>query len=445
LTKHYSEQEIETYRRRMMPPLDTLVVNEHLARCEECYDKFHEQALLSSTYDFARTDLKAAEEEEPEHLSFEQILAYLDNELDAIEHDIAGAHMEICSDCDDICRDLRLFKSDLASGQIYVPRQRSSFQEKLAGIWHAYRMPIQVFAGGGAAAAVIGFLIMSHQNVTDLQAQLNRLQQQKNSLQSYDSAVSDLKSQLERLYQENKELKDWVSSLDSPGLSAKAQVVINDMGGRVELDDRGTLNGIAFVSPDHQAAVIDAIRTGRIKASAELSYLLGEQKRLMGSGNRQKSFIPIKPVGAVIATTQPTFRWKQVAGATGYTVTIYRNNLKESISSQTLTGTQWTAPPLTRGATYSWQIRAIKDNSETISPSPDAREARFRVLSQSEFDNLEKIRESYSKSHLALGVIYARMGLFDEAEREFRALLADNPGSNIVKQLLRSVTSGPLK
>jgi tetratricopeptide (TPR) repeat protein len=428
----------------MMPPLDTLAVNEHLAICEECYDKFYEKALLSSTYDFARTDLKAAEMEEPEHLSFEQVLAYLDNELDALEHGIASAHLEICSDCDDICRDLRLFKSDLASGQVYVPTQHPSFREKLAGIWQAYRIPIQVFAGGGAAAAVISLLIISHQNITDLQAQLNRLQQQKNSLQSYDLAVSDIKSQLERLYQENKELKELVDSLESPGLTDNSQVVINDIGGRVEFDNRGALNGIAFVSADHQAAVIDAIRTGRIKASAESSYLLGEQKRqkrLMGVGNRQKSFLPLKPVGAVIATTQPTFRWKQVPGATGYTVTIYRSNLKESISSQTLTGTQWTSPPLTRGATYSWQIRAIKDDSEMISPSPDAREARFRVLSQSESDNLEKIRESYSKSHLALGVIYARMGLFDEAETEFRALLTTNPSSDIVKQLLRSVTS----
>jgi tetratricopeptide (TPR) repeat protein len=443
LTKHYTEQEIETYRRRMMPPLDTLVVNEHLATCEECYEKFHEQALLSSTYDFARTDLNAAEKEEPEHLSFEQILAYLDEEMDPIERGIAGAHLEICSDCDDIRRDLRLFKSDLASSQVYVPTQQPSFREKFAGIWQAYRIPIQVLAGGGAAAAVIGFLIMSHQNVTDLQAQLNRLQQQKNSLQSYDLAVSDLKSQLERLYQENKELKELVGTLE---LSApNSQVTINDLGGRVELDNRGALNGIAFLSAEHQAAVIDALRTGRIKTSAELSSLLGEQKRLMGSGNSQKSFIPLKPVGTVIASTQPTFRWKQVAGATGYTVTIYRNNLKESISSQTLTGTQWTAPPLMRGATYSWQIRAVKDNSETISPSPDAREARFRVLSQSEFENLEKIRESYSKSHLALGVVYARLGLFEEAETEFRALLATNPSSNIVKELLRSVTSGRLK
>ena len=42
-------------------------------------------------------------------------------------------------------------------------------------------------------------------------------------------------------------------------------------------------------------------------------------------------------------------------------------------------------------------------------------------------------------SRLALGVIYARAGLLDEAEREFRALLEENPASATAQKLLRDV------
>jgi FtsZ-binding cell division protein ZapB len=446
VTRHYTTQEIESYRRRSMPAAEILSVNQHLATCDECYGKFRSKSLLASTYDFARTDLESAENEELEHLSFDQILAYVDNELDEIERGIASVHLEICSECDDICRDLRKFKSDLALGKVYAAEPQSvrfwtRFGDRLAMAWQAYRIPFKAVAAGAAATAMIWLVIASYQNVSDLQIQVEELRMQNDSLRNDLSSVSSLRTQLDQLSRENRELQERANSLRSASISPKSLVALNDAGVRVALDDRGELEGLGFASSDHRAAVIEALRTGRVKASGQLSSLLGEQKRLMGSRGGQRSFIPLSPVGAVVATTQPTFRWKRVSGATAYTVTIYRNNLKEIVSSQTLTGTQWTSPPLARDRTYSWQIRAIKDDREMIWPSPDAREARFRVLSQSEVDDLERIKEAYAKSHLALGVIYARMGLFDEAATEFRALLAANPSSPIVKQLLRSVTS----
>jgi FtsZ-binding cell division protein ZapB len=445
VTKHYTEEDIASYRRRLMPPAQILVFNEHLATCEECYGKFHSKTLLTSTYNFARTELKHAENEDLEHLSFDQLLAYVDNELDELERGIAGVHLEICSECDDVCTDLRKFKTDLAFGKVYASEPQPRLWEKISVLWQSYRMPVQVGATGAAAALLIWFVASSQEKITGLQEEVKELQQKNDSLAGNISAIADLRAQLEQLSKDNRELQDRALSLKTTNISPKSLIALNDAGGRVALDDRGGLEGIGFISAEHQAAVIDALRNGRVNASAELSYLLGEQKRLMGHRNGQRSFIPISPVGAVVATTQPTFRWKRVSGATAYTVTIYRNNLREIVTSTTLTGNEWTSPPLTRDRSYSWQIRAIRDNRETISPPPYAREARFRVLSQSEVDALGKIKEAYSKSHLTLGVIYARMGLFDEAAAEFRALLEDNPGSTTVKQLLTSVTSGRLK
>jgi FtsZ-binding cell division protein ZapB len=391
VTRHYTLQEIEHYRRRSMPAAEILVVNEHLATCDECYGKFHSKTLLASTYNFTRTDLESAENEELEHLSFDQFLAYVDNELDEIERGIASVHLEICSECENVCRDLRKFKSDLALGKVYASdpqpprfwtRFWARFWDRPAMAWSVSRIPFKAVAAGASVAAVIWFATASHQKVADLQAQIEQLRLQNNSLTNDLSAVSSLRTQLDQLSKENRDMQEHANSLRSSALSPKTLIAINDAGGRIALDNRGELDGVDFVSSDHRTAVIEALRRGRVRASAELSSLIGEQKRLMGSRGGQRSFVPLSPVGAVVATTQPTFRWKRVSGATAYTVTIYQNNLKEIVSSKTLTGTQWTSPPLARDRSYSWHIRAIIGNREMILPPPDAREARFRVLSQ---------------------------------------------------------------
>jgi hypothetical protein len=45
------------------------------------------------------------------------------------------------------------------------------------------------------------------------------------------------------------------------------------------------------------------------------------------------------------------------------------------------------------------------------------------------------------RSHLALGIFYARAGMVEEAERELTALVRQNPKSQVARKLLRSVES----
>jgi hypothetical protein len=52
---------------------------------------------------------------------------------------------------------------------------------------------------------------------------------------------------------------------------------------------------------------------------------------------------------------------------------------------------------------------------------------------------LSKLKQHQPVSHLALGLTYARFGLVNEAEAEFRKLLNENPDSAIAKRLLRTV------
>jgi hypothetical protein len=65
--------------------------------------------------------------------------------------------------------------------------------------------------------------------------------------------------------------------------------------------------------------------------------------------------------------------------------------------------------------------------------------ARFRVLGSDESAALERGLRSAPGSRLLAGVLEARAGLLDDAERDLRALAADNPDSDVARGLLASV------
>lgn len=160
----------------------------------------------------------------------------------------------------------------------------------------------------------------------------------------------------------------------------------------------------------------------------------------MGSGNQPREFSVLAPVGSVLLSDRPAFRWSAMEGATGYVVEVYDDQFKLAASSPQLTSRSWTMPQsLSRGKVYSWQVKAIKDGQEVTSPRPPAPQAKFRILNQSKANELAKAKRAYASSHLTLGLLYADAGLLNEAEQEFRLLLRSNPNSPLARTLLRQV------
>ncbi|HKX26358.1 MAG TPA: zf-HC2 domain-containing protein, partial [Blastocatellia bacterium] len=431
---HLTQPELDGYRRRMIPAAELLAINEHLASCEECYGKFYPHTLLASTYKFARLELELAESEELEHLSFDQIAAYQAGGLDGLEREMVSVHLEICSECQQVIQDLRQFKTDLAVERPVVPVSAPpvsappAWWERVVKFWKTpgYRIPVEALAFGAAAAIIIWLVIGSRpQTPAELQAQVEDLKRQNSALKTDLSNVSELRAQVEQLRAQNRELQQLATvkpggpAPPQPGgeVSSQPLVAINDGGRRVTLDRQGVVEGLKFVSPEHLVAVREALRTGRVETRPDLASLNGDDTQLMGGPDEK--FVALSPVGMIVSTAQPVFRWTPLSGASGYTVTVYRED-GEVCSSPVLTGTEWTAPPLPRGRIYSWQIRANKDNREIIAPAPDAPEARFRILSSAQLNELERAKQLYANSRLTLGVLYARMGLRDEAAAEFR-------------------------
>lgn len=159
-------------------------------------------------------------------------------------------------------------------------------------------------------------------------------------------------------------------------------------------------------------------------------------------GSEDRTFSLIGPIGTVVKTDRPTLRWQPLSGATSYAITVYDSDFNKVTSSQPQPGTEWTpSQPLERGGIYSWQVTAIKDGKEVISPAPPAPDAKFKVLAKSKARELDQAKQAYRESHLVLGILYQRAGLLDDAEREFKTLYAANPKSQSARKLLRDVKS----
>src|SRR5262249_49976608 len=171
---------------------------------------------------------------------------------------------------------------------------------------------------------------------------------------------------------------------------------------------------------------------------------------LMGTAQDAVPFAVLAPVGTVVESARPEFRWRPLEGATGYRVTVVDDQAQRDVatSGPLPTGAEhgelrWrlpeSAPPLRRGGPYRWYVVATLPGGEEVQSPDQTHTARFQVLAVPLAADLEKARALDPPSRLALGIAYARAGLRNEAEAEFMALLRSNPRSPIARHLPRSV------
>jgi hypothetical protein len=160
----------------------------------------------------------------------------------------------------------------------------------------------------------------------------------------------------------------------------------------------------------------------------------------MGQNDSPEKFNLLSPYGTVVQAPRPTFRWKALDGANGYTVYVLNTDFEIVEKSGMLTGASWTATrPLRGGQTFVWQVVALKDGKEITSPAAPAKEARFKVLDRKTFQTLQRFAQNNKNNHLTLGIIYGHYGLLDDAERELEAATRRQQSPELARKLLENV------
>jgi anti-sigma factor RsiW len=218
-----------------------------------------------------------------------------------------------------------------------------------------------------------------------------------------------------------------------------AAIVVRDGDRVVTVDAAGQVSGLSALSPATTQAVVQALAAGIVPRAAALDGLGGSDVKFMGAGERPRGFGVLAPVATVVRDPRPTFRWSPHPGARAYTVTIFSETFEKVLSSPAVRETTWTAPTTLAPGAYEWQVTADTPDGPVRAPSPPARDARFRVQDDAGRDALDRELARAGSSHLLEGLALAQAGVLDEAERAFGALLAENPDSPRIKELLARV------
>lgn len=427
MAEHLSPVQIENYRQRKLAPNELLSVGDHLAACAECRQRT-ETALSYGAGEVALYAQLSAEADALSHLNFEQSAGYVDGLLTGDERWMVKDHLASCAQCAMAADDLRAFRNEIApeldrecrpAAPAIEVVAAAGWRERIAARLSAtfFKSPAMAF---GAALAVLllaaGWMAW--------RALHKRESQPPIATTSPTPAPSPS------------------INFSSPTPESRPLLAqLNDGGGRVTLDGQGRLSGLDNLPPEYQLLVKQALIVQRVEKSPLLVGLSRPGSSLMGGGEEGNRFTVSEPAGTVVLTARPTFRWSKLQGAMSYVVEVYDAQFNPAAKSPPLDRTAWTPPPLTPGQVYSWQVKALKDGQEFTAPHPPAPQARFRILDQAAADELAQARRAYGSSHLLLGLLYARAGLLEEAEREFRALQKANPDSAVARKLPASVSA----
>ena len=477
LQGHITQATVELYRSRQLPPAELVAAQAHAAVCAECRARLAGAVDLDAAFAQVRAEFSGSNslDDEPAHLAYEQLTAFVDGSLDDVAREIADSHLSVCPDCAADAADLRRYQTINADAQphatatsnVAATERRKTFWQRLVAF--KFSPSFGLFAPAAVAviiAVLLGLWLVSRTSRESEGDQLARVNpgQTNNgaATQPNAPAITTTQSvspaQLPALTNKSKTdatQPEYQPSRQRQGTRAgslmsaplMSQVALNDGGAQVVFDGRGNLRGLEALAPDARRAVRRSLETQRVTTPRTLDgFGRGTSGVLMSASSVPgaqggAAFALVEPVGQIVRADRPVLRWQTLAGARSYKVTVVDANFQVVAESEALSATTWTlANALKRGQVYYWQVTAtLADGNQVISPRSPAPQAKFRVLAADAAAELKQLDEVAPDSHLARGVLYARAGLVSEAEAEFQELVNRNPRSPVARRLLQSV------
>ena len=135
MNTHLTEPLIERYREQALPPAELLDADDHLAGCEVCRQRLNDEQRVQAAGGSLRRDLAATE---LTHIPYEQLVSYVEGDLDETDREIVDSHLKLCEQCSAELDGLRAFATEVAAypAKEYAPQTPSSLGDKvLRGIY----------------------------------------------------------------------------------------------------------------------------------------------------------------------------------------------------------------------------------------------------------------------------------------------------------------------
>ncbi|MDQ2856883.1 MAG: hypothetical protein M3R68_11175 [Acidobacteriota bacterium] len=412
MTEHLTEQTIEHYRRRQVEPVERQRADAHLAQCEACVKRILDGNNAALAFDSLGEAFTPATNEEPFHLSSAELMQFASKTASEADKIICESHLEHCPSCN---RELRLLSA--------APAEAPATRTNVTTITRA-RSQMPQWSTPARVAAVLALVALLL-----LVAVLWR------QTRSHEDSVRNTPSPAPTPF-----ASPIPSIAPSVEATPPATALLKDNGTEIRLDQDGKLIGLEKLDETTQQMAKAALAGENLTRPKELEGLSSPRIKLLGEPPGETTFRLVSPLGQMIIEDHPTLKWRPLAGATGYVVTVFDKNFNRVAQSPPLSKTEWTlAAPLARGGTFLWEVTTTVDGNTITAPAAPAPRAQFRVIESDKLGAWIKLKQQQPASHLALGLGYARLGLLNDAEREFRQLVNENPDSAIARKLLRTV------
>ena len=423
MSQHLSRQIFEEYLNRTLGRDQLLAADLHLGECAGCREQF-ERLIDMDSLVISISEEIAVDPAYDEHLEYEQLEGYVDGSISEVSREIADVHIADCDLCRGQINDLRELKASIGQSAVGVsaaaPAGRVTLWEKITAGF-AVRAAL-----AAAALAALGFGLwalsvrLEPDVVETVVVSENAANESPNNSDVYIGSETG-----------------EIAQADEPANDQPTPIIsLADGARRIEIDNEGKLSGID--AGRFEGRIIALLKGGDLKVTPAARELRSASGVLMGGGSPGAPFGLTSPVGKVIAIDRPQFNWRPLADAETYVVTVFDENFTKVAESPALKTTSWTSDArLKRGSIYNWQVTANKAGQEIKSPIRPAPDAKFKIVDAAAANDIEAARRT--GSHLLLGTAYANAGLTAEAEREFQALVKQNPRSELAKRLLRKV------
>src|SRR5215213_8512559 len=423
MTHHLSTLQIKQLCVSALPEDELTAAAVHTTECQACDQRFVEELKRQRGPVPFNFTLEPEFWFRNDHVDFDQLVGLADNTFDKDTREIIDIHLSTCDSCREDVRSFLAFR-DATAGEMNVS-YGPTYNEPRDDMRGAPRL-WQRLQGRRvcAVAAIVLVVVVVLIGVITLSRRSGPLEANKQEQTNRDNKRSP-----------------GIAPTPAPSVEHSAKLaILKDAGGEVTIDRDGHITGLDQVSENSRQYVARAALSEQIVPSDVLRRLSGEPGGLRGNNDGPQGFRLLYPVRRVVTEARPVFRWESLPRVSSYRMYVLDQDGNQVSQSEELppTQTQWEAPvSLRRGQIFSWVVTAMVDGKKVVSPSASAPEIKFAVLSTADFQELNRLKKS--DSHLALGVFYARVGVLNEAEREFEGLVELNPQSELPRKLLQSV------
>jgi hypothetical protein len=438
MTEHLSTKTLERFHQHALTTMDQSLIYDHVLSCEECRKQIVSPEIEVVALETLSADLLSQGVQEEFHLDYETVEFYVDGTLERFEQNQIADHLTACPTCSAEVSDLRESLTAMTNAAAIVGKNKLSVRQKIQSFvgTSLFESPLRVSITVASiillaiAVAVVWRLTSTNPPAVptkELTADTNPTPTQSPVNVQSSSSPSPTPTAS----------PSPANPFTSPTEPGQQILALNDGPHKIVLERSGKLSGVEALPVGTRRAVKEVLLANNItepKVLIELSVPSVSQRAPEGD---LEAAISIYPVQRVIADQTPTLQWSPAKGATTYRIEIGDANFRQVAKSEDLPRTvhSWKpSTPLRRGGIYTWTVRAIDGDGDSLTS-----QAKFKILPDEKINELAQLR--VTRSHLGLGVFYAREGMLEEAERELQIFQKENPGMTFPTHLLQQIKS----